>query len=255
MEEALYLAELAESAGRFDDMAWHMKSFVEERFKEHEEHEDQREGLHSKSDAKEGTDDRSDSDILSERERNLFIAAYKAALSSRRSAWQATKNALLQALKEKEDRVEKFHVQPFHVDKAICAREYHSKLTAEVEKICYEVLEMLRQLVLRTRGSTNMVLYHKMQGDYYRHLAEVQEGAAREKAIRISCWKYDQAEILAERDLEITNPIRLAVTLNYSVLIAETDQRSARRKAERVYDAAIQQLDLIPEERGTYGGK
>lgn len=242
------MTELAESAGRFDDMAWHMKSFVEQRLNEHE---GQREGWHdSKSecgDAKaEGT--HPDSDILSKRERNLFTAAYKAALSSRRSAWQATKNALLQALKEKE---EENRVQDFDFDKAACAREYHLKLTAEVEKICYEALEMLRQLVLKTRGSANMVFYHKMQGDYYRHLAEVQDGAAREKAVRMSCWKYDQAEILAERDLEITNPIRLAVTLNYSVLIAETDQRSARRKAERVYDAAIQQLDQIPEERGT----
>ena len=164
--------------------------------------------------------------MLSERERNLLSAAYKASLAPRRSALKA-------------------------ISKITCATKYSMTLKAEAEGICCELLGMVQQLVLQTEGSEHIVFYHKMQRDYYRHLAEILEGTAKIKAVKLSRWKYDQAEILAERDLEITNPIRLAVVLNYSILIAELDDdhRAARRKARRTYDAALRQLDYIPEAR------
>lgn len=177
--------------------------------------------------------------MLSERERNLLSAAYKASLAPRRSALKAISKIIC---KEENEG---------NLDKITCATKYSMTLKAEAEGICCELLGMVQQLVLQTEGSEHIVFYHKMQGDYYRHLAEILEGTAKIKAVKLSRWKYDQAEILAERDLEITNPIRLAVVLNYSILIAELDDdhRAARRKARRTYDAALQQLDYIPEAR------
>ena len=179
---------------------------------------------------------------LLEREQNLLSAAYKASLAPRRSALKAISKMIC---KEENEG---------NLDKISCAREYFMRLKAEAEGICCELLEMVQQLVLQTEGSEHIVFYQKMQGDYYRHLAEIREGTAKTKAVRLARWKYDQAEILAERDLEITNPIRLAVALNYSILIAEWDDDhwAARRKARWTYDAALQQLDDIPE-AGTDG--
>ena len=183
--------------------------------------------------------------MLSERERNLLCAAYKASLAPRRSALKA----ISKIIRKEENEG--------NLDKITSATQYSMRLKAEAEGICCELLGMVQQLVLQTEGSEHIVFYHKMQGDYYRHLAEILEGTAKTKAVKLSRWKYDQAEILAERDLEITNPIRLAVALNYSILIAELDDdhRAARRKARRTYDAALQQLDYIPEAYGIQMGQ
>ena len=220
-------------AGRFEDMRRHMKCFVESK-------------LQGEYTANQNAHKLESQPMLSEKERNLLSVAYKSSLAPHRCALQAARKIL-----SKEE-------QEGNLDKATCAKEYILRLKTEAERICNEVLGLLKQIVLKMEGSErseDIVFYQKMQGDYYRHLAEVVEGTVeREKAVKLSRWNYDQAEVLAERDLEITNPMRLAVALNYSIFIAECDDHAAARlKARRSYHAALEELDNIPEAREDRG--
>ena len=217
-DEAIFLAEVAEMTGRFDDMRWHVNCFVKWRLEQSQE---------APNEAMQ----------LSDREMNLMSAAYKSSLASRRTALNAMKDM------GKEQNLDD--------DQMMCVKEYCERVMEETVNICTELLGILTRVLLKTRSTERIVLFQKMQGDYYRHLANVQEGAAKTKSIAISHYKYDQAELLAQRDLEILNPIRLAVALNYSVLIAEVDgdEKAARRKARQSYAAAIGELDqLLPTE-------
>lgn len=229
-DEAIFLAEVAEMTGRFDDMRWHVNCFIKWRLEESQQEAQGETQKHSLS----SWPNEAMQDILSEREMNLMSAAYKSSLASRRTALNAMKSEEKQNLDD---------------DKMMCVKEYCERVVVETVNICTELLGILTQVLLKTRSTERIVLFQKMQGDYYRHLANVQEGAAKTKSIAMSHYKYDQAEILAQRDLEITNPIRLAVALNYSYLIAEVDgnQKAARRKARQSYSAALEELDQLED--------
>ena len=232
-DEAIFLAEVAEMTGRFDDMRWHVNCFVKWRLEEQSQQEEAQ-GETQKHSRLSSWPNEAMQDILSDREMNLMSAAYKSSLASRRTALNAMKGEEKQNLDD---------------DKMMCLKEYCERVVFETANICTELLGILTQVLLKTRSTERIVLFQKMQGDYYRHLANVQEGAARTKSIAMSHYKYDQAEILAQRDLEITNPIRLAVALNYSYLIAEVDgdQKAARRKARQSYSAALEELDQLED--------
>lgn len=60
----------------------------------------------------------------------------------------------------------------------------------------------------------------KMKGDYYRYLAEVAEGAKRDKIVEDSRKSYEEASSIA-KELDPTHPVRLGLALNYSVFYYE----------------------------------
>lgn len=193
---ALLLAEVAEQAGRFDDMMLEMRRFCSERSR------------------------------LNLKERNLLAAACKSCLASRLFAVRTLKSQALEENSLKRD----------------CLSGYLHKLQVEIQDICDGTLEILAKL--KAGNSEDIVFYKKMQADYYRVKAEFNQPEAAAK----SHWNYSQAEILAERDLPVWNPIRLSVALNFCILIAQEDEKRARQKARQAYDAALDQLDAIPED-------
>ena len=56
-----------------------------------------------------------------------------------------------------------------------------------------------------------------MKGDYYRYLAEFATGGEKGKAAEGACDASVEANKIAENDLAVTHPIRLAMALNSSV--------------------------------------
>ena len=191
---ALLLAEVAEQAGRFDDMMLEMRRFCSEH------------------------------DILNLKERNLLAAACKNCLAPRLFAARTLRSKELQGEKEK------------------CLKDYLHTLVVEIHEICDGALEVLAKL--KARNSEDIVFYKKMQADYYRIKAEFNQPEALVK----SHWNYSQAEVMAERDLPVWHPARLSVALNFSILIAQQDEKCARQKARQAYYAALEQLDAIPED-------
>ena len=220
----LFLAEVAELAGRFDDMAQEMKRFIDV--------------------AKPLT--------LSQTERNLLSVAYKNSVASRRAASRSMKRIIeeAQAAAGKEGSTEKVcHKQVDASLRVLYAQEYGDQIAEETRGICIDILEILHQLLENANSSEDIVFYQKMQADYYRHLAECHEGDVQSRMLERARWSYCQAEVLAERDLDLCHPMRLAVALNYSVFIAEVDldERAARLKARKTFHAALEVLDDIPE--------
>ena len=56
-----------------------------------------------------------------------------------------------------------------------------------------------------------------MQADYYRYLAEFQEGHLFEEACSKANAAYERASQLARSHSKYTDPIRLSLALNYSI--------------------------------------
>merc|ERR1712214_224945 len=100
-------------------------------------------------------------DELSIEERNLLSVAYKNAVGSRRAAWR-----IITSVEQKEKT-------KGNEDQAKWAREYCSKVEAELQKICDTILGLLdTSLIVKASTGESKVFYQKMKADYYRYIAE-----------------------------------------------------------------------------------
>merc|ERR1712113_1354831 len=145
-------------------------------------------------------------DELSVEERNLLSVAYKNAVGSRRAAWR-----IITSVEQKEK-------SKGNEEQAKYAKEYLSKVEAELQKICDTILGLLDgNLINKASGGESKVFYQKMKADYYRYIAEFSNGDAKDKASENARAAYEEAHKVAEKDLAVTHPIRLGLALNYSV--------------------------------------
>merc|ERR1719188_2458083 len=146
-------------------------------------------------------------DELSVEERNLLSVAYKNAVGSRRAAWR-----IITSVEQKEKG-------KGNEEQAKYAKEYCSKVEAELQKICDQILVLLdKNLIPKASTGESKVFYQKMKADYYRYIAEFSDGDAKAKAAENARKAYEEAANVAEKDLAVTHPIRLGLALNFSVL-------------------------------------
>lgn len=172
---------------------------------------------------------------LGNEERNLCSVAYKNVVGARRSAWR-----VISSIKCKDADDEKSPIN-----------ELRRKIESELEEVCKEVLSMLDTHLLPNETTADgSVFYHKMKGDYYRYLAEVQTGEKRKEAVTQSHNAYEEATKKATESLTETHPIRLGLALNYSVFYyeIENDPEKACALAKSAFDDAITRLDQIKDE-------
>merc|ERR1712032_1333707 len=133
---------------------------------------------------------------MSVEERNLLSVAYKNAVGSRRAAWR-----IITSVEQKEK-------SKGNEDNAKWAKEYCSKVEAELQKICDTILGLLdSNLIAKASTGESKVFYQKMKADYFRYIAEFSADNAKAAA--------------AEKDLAVTHPTRLGLALNYSVFMYE----------------------------------
>eukprot|EP00615_Pteridomonas_danica_P013268 CAMPEP_0114336464 /NCGR_PEP_ID=MMETSP0101-20121206/5724_1 /TAXON_ID=38822 ORGANISM="Pteridomonas danica, Strain PT" /NCGR_SAMPLE_ID=MMETSP0101 /ASSEMBLY_ACC=CAM_ASM_000211 /LENGTH=130 /DNA_ID=CAMNT_0001468395 /DNA_START=349 /DNA_END=741 /DNA_ORIENTATION=- len=92
--------------------------------------------------------------------------------------------------------------------------------------------------------------YLKMKGDYWRYLAEIQEGDVRKKSAEEARLAYDDAFGVVTLALPPTHPIRLGIALNFSVFYYEILHSPDRacHLAKQAFDDAIGELDSLGEE-------
>ncbi|KAI7996531.1 hypothetical protein LOK49_LG10G02016 [Camellia lanceoleosa] len=83
------------------------------------------------------------------------------------------------------------------------------------------IVRVIQHLLPSSSSGESTVFYYKMKGDYYRYLAEFKSGNDRKKASDQSLEAYEAATSIASTDLPPTHPIRLGLTLNYSVFYYE----------------------------------
>ncbi|KAF9605853.1 hypothetical protein IFM89_019112 [Coptis chinensis] len=97
-----------------------------------------------------------------------------------------------------------------------------SKIETELSSICDGILRLLdTRLIPSASSGDSKIFYLKMKGDYHRYLAEFKTGVERKEAAESTLFAYKAAQDIAVAELAPTHPIRLGLTLNFSVFYYE----------------------------------
>merc|ERR1712112_642786 len=174
---------------------------------------------------------------LSNEERNLLSVAYKNVVGARRSSWR-----VISSIEQKTEGSEK---------KQQLAKEYREKVEKELRDICQDVLGLLDSfLIPKASNAESKVFYLKMKGDYFRYLAEVAVGDARQAVVDDSQKAYQDAFDISKSAMQPTHPIRLGLALNFSVFYYEimSSPDKACQLAKQAFDDAIAELDTLNED-------
>jgi len=176
---------------------------------------------------------------LTVEERNLLSVAYKNVIGARRASWR-----IISSIEQKEEN----KGNEKHVSRI---KEYRTKVEKELSGICHDILEVLdKHLIATATTGESKVFYYKMNGDYFRYLAEFAAADARKSAAENSLIAYKQASDIAVTDLAPTHPIRLGLALNFSVFYYEilNSPDRACQLAKQAFDEAISELDSLSED-------
>jgi len=176
---------------------------------------------------------------LSVEERNLLSVAYKNAVGSRRAAYR-----IIKSVEEKE-------ASRGNAEQKGYASEYRLKVEKELQEICDRIIGLLdKNLIGGASSGESKVFYQKMKADYYRYIAEFNEGDGKKKAAENARLAYEEANKVAASDLKVTHPIRLGLALNFSVFQYEVleNPEDACKMARTAFEDAIAELDNVEEE-------
>jgi 14-3-3 protein epsilon len=127
---------------------------------------------------------------------------------------------------------------------------YKKKIETELENLCLKIIKNIDEhLIPKASDSEAKVFYHKMKADYYRYIAENIEGE-KKKTYSDSSMKSYQEAMDVSKDLNISNPIRLGLALNFSVFYYEVfnDQDTACKIAKDTLDLAKKELANVDED-------
>lgn len=212
-QETIKRAHCYDIAERYEDMAREMEKAVEIMSEEKQE--------------------------LSASARNSFSLAFKNLVSSRRSSWR-----VLYAEKQKieEKQPEDLHI----IDSILCIVE------KELLEYCDKVLDIIDKYILPGIEKCSLahnVFFLKMKGDYYRYKAEILDGDGEKEVSKLALESYTEAKKQAD-GLNLTDPIRLGLYLNFSVFMYEIldNTEEACKIAKTAFDHAISELDILSEE-------
>lgn len=172
---------------------------------------------------------------LSSDERNLLSIAYKNTISLRRTAIRT-----LLAYEAKERKKEDSAYLPYIV-------EYKKRIEKELEELCEKIIKNIDESLLsRASDDESKVFYHKMKADYYRYIAENIDAERKKTFADKSLESYEAAMDVAG-NLDITNPIRLGLALNFSVFYYEVigDQEKACSIAKETINKASEPLGNV----------
>ncbi|KAJ2145401.1 Protein bmh2 [Coemansia sp. RSA 678] len=182
--------------------------------------------------AKLGTD-------LSVEERNLLSVAYKNVIGSRRASWR-----IVSSIENKE-------LNRGNTEQVERIKGYRAVIEKELQEVCDDILAVLKENLIKTaEEAESKIFYYKMEGDYYRYLAEFLQKDGREAAAKSAEEAYKGASDVANKDLPSTHPIRLGLALNFSVFYYEiaNSPEKACKLAKDAFDDAISELDNLSEE-------
>merc|ERR1712070_366053 len=163
----------------------------------------------------------------------------KNAVGSRRAAWR-----IITSVEQKEK-------SKGNEENATFAKEYCSKVEAELDKICKTILGLLDgNLIPKAGNGESKVFYQKMKADYYRYIAEFSDGDKKTQAAENARKAYDEAQKVSEKDLAVAHPIRLGLALNFSVFQYEVlnNPDEACKMARTAFEDAIAELDNVAED-------
>ncbi|XP_059068987.1 14-3-3-like protein B [Cryptomeria japonica] len=130
-------------------------------------------------------------------------------------------------------------------------KEYHHKVEDEFCRICNDILTIIDEHLIPSSGSgESIVFYYKMKEDYYRYIAKFKSVNERKEAANQSLKAYHATSNPTTIDLPPTHPIKLGLSLNFSVFYYEilNSPERAFHLAKLAFDEAIEELDTLSEE-------
>lgn len=227
-EEFLYMAKVCEQSERYEDMLTNMKALLESAIKNP-----------TKPEASNDDDKEDLNCLISEEERNLLSVAFKNMVGTRRTAWRS-----ICMLEEKETKKGDSY-------KIEILTSFKKRLEDELDDICNDIIGILdKDLITDNLAAQTKVFFLKMKADYYRYIAEYATGEKKENVIQAAKEAYSQANDVADKEkLKKTNPVRLGLSLNFSVFYYEAlkSPKEACELAKRAFDDAISEIETIDE--------
>ena len=147
--------------------------------------------------------------ILDRRERKLFNAAFKNAITSRRNSWRLFKKAERKNDANSERR-------------QFIAGQCKENIIQELKKLCYDVINLVNKTMLpKSLGAESTIFYHKMKGDYFRYLIDFASRDEQQELVEESQKAYHKGYKMAKAELNGLHPLRLGIALNYAVFYHE----------------------------------
>lgn len=166
--------------------------------------------------------------------RNLFSVGYKNIIGLKRSSYR-----ILNSEYEKLENCERKELIKKHMDAVV----------GQLNSICDDVIEMIDGYAMGSASFDDLeskTFFLKMKADYLRYKAEVEP---RDDIVAGSEKCYVDAMNLAA-GMKCTNPVRLGLTLNYSVYLYEISKKAneAIEVAKKAFDEGIAELEDLTED-------
>jgi len=178
---------------------------------------------------------------LTVEERNLLSVAYKNITNNLRNSWRVID--CLETLESSRPKSRRLFL----------IRDEKARIEKELADACRDVVKMLNDRLLPyARLGEETVFYAKMQGDYYRYIAQFAPKIERDHYADLSLSAYKFAYKHALNELESTHPTRLGLALNFAVYFHDVlnSPERACHLAKHAFDEAIQCLDQEKSPRG-----
>ena len=166
-------------------------------------------------------------------EEKLLSVVFKNAVDNRRAAWR-----VITSVEQREKSKGEEHLASY-------AREYVAKVENELQKIHEGVFALTDKKLIRSPSTDDSkAFYYKMKSDYYRYLAEFATGETKSKAGEDACGACVEANKIAENDLAVTHPVRLAMALS------SLDDVSVVAQRQIPMDQTVQKTIDTPQMQG-----
>lgn len=169
---------------------------------------------------------------LNNEERTLLSVAYKQAVGERRNAWR-----VIVSYEEKQKSRGSEHLS--------LIADYKKRIEVELHNLCLELIKIIEDKLLKGGAVDEVeVFYLKMKGDYYRYMAEVGEAEEIQKSFEAYSHASDAA-----KSLQVNNPVRLGLALNFSVFYYELKKEPTKacELAKITFDEALPTLEELDE--------
>jgi predicted O-linked N-acetylglucosamine transferase (SPINDLY family) len=180
---------------------------------------------------------------LTKEEKNIFYNSNKYIINSKRCALRTTN-----ILEEKEKKHSTQYIP--------IVTNYKNILESEINDISKNIINIINiYLLKKTLSDESKVFYLKMKADYCRYICEIINTNENQTYVEESEKCYKEANDLVQ-NFPWTNPIRLGLSLNYSVFYYEIKKNvnQAIKIAKEAIKGAKKQFDKIKEEEDKDGG-
>ena len=176
---------------------------------------------------------------LTRDERNILSAGYKNIISDKRASWR-----LLNSMERKEEKKNSSQTANINLVK--------KNIEKELDEICNEIQIIIdKYLIPNASDSETKVFFLKLKGDYFRYKCEFATGKEFDDACSKAEKVYQEAYVIANKELPISSSTRLGLALNYSVFFYEIKglKEEACNIAKNTFDEAMKVLDDLEKSK------